>query len=831
MATGSSSWDMIQRRPRAKLGGVSLNMGTKSQLVSVEGISDADAEKIMHLRGSSGELSFTTLLLETNITEEQMLQWARDKVVMGHFKDFDLEVEAGAPLPLDYLGKTVAQLSLEMKELSSRMMGVEDGHHQLSGNLKHVGDTAGRGLALASQMSDSQDQFIQSMESQQEEMMTMLAQKQKSFWESMKCQLAEQKKTIADIQQRQEEVLKELPDQDAGPQNAGLQTTGQTSSPVPSLSWDYRLGALRAQQDQLLADQEAMMSCRTSTPTDERTFLKHPMQGVTGGVHAGDAGYLEMATLRPTQPARPDMVPGHLQPFRLMEFPDSRQRDTDGQGGRQVGTGYPFRDTGDPPPYLPSRLQAQDDGYQGDPSVPQPYRQSHMTLRQRTQEGGYPSDLPVPQPKMEDLRPHYQKTGLKDIGEASRRERKQARKEFYTQTELQQKTSRRSTSRDSSDSSSSDHHRRSRKRKDKKHKKKRRHQRHGRSSDASLDRNWGRKDRGRPLNVSKLSSEDSDTSSESPDERRGRRAPPLPKLPTFHGKQPDWQGFLFQFRELARAGKWSTREKHDRLLACLKGKAVAYIQSRPRSEQRDYYTLRDTLNKRYGLVELPTTARRQLQSLKQEETETLDDFADRVLIKAAEGFPDVSDQVLQGLAVENFLRVYRDKAAAFTAAEQNPDTLNEAMQDLRSASANLKAFGRSSSVAVRQVTFKESDDSCGKDRKSIHSAEQQELLGEIRDLLKRSSRESAPGWRRSTATSPPRSRSPSPQHCYVCQQLGHFARDCKEKPICYRCRKPGHLAAACPEKGENRTPPGSPKGTNRDSNAPRRDGSTPQSPK
>ena len=77
-----------------------------------------------------------------------------------------------------------------------------------------------------------------------------------------------------------------------------------------------------------------------------------------------------------------------------MEFPDPRQGDTDGQGGKQVGTGYPFRDAGDPPPYLPSRLQAQDDGYPGDPSVPQPYRQSHMTSRQGTQEGGggIPSD-------------------------------------------------------------------------------------------------------------------------------------------------------------------------------------------------------------------------------------------------------------------------------------------------------------------------------------------------------------------------------------------------------------------------------------------------------
>ena len=400
MATGSSSWDMMQRRPRAKLGGVSLNLCTKSQLVAVEGISESDAEKIMNLRGSSGELSFTTLLTETAITEEQMLQWARVKVVMGHLRDFDLEVEAAEPLPLDSFGKTVAQLSLEIKVLSNRMIGVEDGQHLLSGNLRHVGATAVRGLELASQLSASREQFFKSVESQHEELMKGLArkhesvesqheemmkgkaQKHKSFWDSMRSQFAEQDRAIAAIQQRQDEALTELQDQDAG-----LQTTRQMSSPVPSLSWDYLHGVLWAQHDQLLAEQEAMASRHTSTPMDERTFLKHLMEGVTGGIHTGGAGYLEMAPLRPTQPGRTDVVPGHLRPFRLMEFPDPRQRDTDGQG-RQVGNGYPFRDAGDPPPYLPSRLRAQDGGYPDDPSVPQPYMQSYMTSRQRTQEGG-----------------------------------------------------------------------------------------------------------------------------------------------------------------------------------------------------------------------------------------------------------------------------------------------------------------------------------------------------------------------------------------------------------------------------------------------------------
>ena len=246
---------------------------------------------------------------------------------MGHFRDFDLEVEAAAPLPLDYLEKTVAQLSLEMKELSNRMTGVEDGQHQLSGNLRHVGDIEDRGLALASQLSALREQFFQSVESQHEvwmeqlaqkyksvesqheEMMKGMAQKHKSFWDLMQCQSAEQDRAIAAIQQRQDEVFKELPDREAG-----LQTNGQTSSPVPSLSWDYWHGALRAQHDQLLAEQEAMASRHTSTPMDERTFLKHPMEGVTGGVHTGGAGYMDMAPLRPTQSGRTDMVPGHLRP-------------------------------------------------------------------------------------------------------------------------------------------------------------------------------------------------------------------------------------------------------------------------------------------------------------------------------------------------------------------------------------------------------------------------------------------------------------------------------------------------------------------------------------
>ena len=134
-------------------------------------------------------------------------------------------------------------------------------------------------------------------------------------------------------------------------------------------------------------------------------------------------------------------------------------------------------------------------------------------------------------------------------------------------------------------------------------------------------------------NVSHVSSSES-SSSESDESggkhSRNRRMPPFPKLPVFDGKAVEWRGFIFQFRKLAKSGRWTVREKRDRLLGCLRGKAITYVQSRPKAERRDYDALKDLLNQRYGIMELPATARRYLQSMRQEEAESLDDFADRV---------------------------------------------------------------------------------------------------------------------------------------------------------------------------------------------------------
>ena len=99
----------------------------------------------------------------------------------------------------------------------------------------------------------------------------------------------------------------------------------------------------------------------------------------------------------------------------------------------------------------------------------------------------------------------------------------------------------------------------------------------------------------------------------------------------FSGKAGEWNSFTFQFAKTARYYGWDQHDKADLLLASLHGKAVDFIQKKPRKVQDDYRTLRDILEQRLGKLDHPTAVRRQLSYVRQEEGESIEDFADRIL--------------------------------------------------------------------------------------------------------------------------------------------------------------------------------------------------------
>ena len=119
------------------------------------------------------------------------------------------------------------------------------------------------------------------------------------------------------------------------------------------------------------------------------------------------------------------------------------------------------------------------------------------------------------------------------------------------------------------------------------------------------------------LQNSRLSSSDESSDDEEEEESftRRHRKPLQPKMPMFDGKSNEWGPFLFQFRKMAKIGRWTEKEKRD----CLCGKAITHIDTKPKYFRTSHESLKNLLKQRYGMTELPVTARRQFSSMKQEE--------------------------------------------------------------------------------------------------------------------------------------------------------------------------------------------------------------------
>ena len=47
------------------------------------------------------------------------------------------------------------------------------------------------------------------------------------------------------------------------------------------------------------------------------------------------------------------------------------------------------------------------------------------------------------------------------------------------------------------------------------------------------------------------------------------------------------------------------------------------------------------------------------------------------------------------------------------------------------------------------------------------------------------------GWGKNT---------PTENHCFNCNQIDHFRKDCTNPTFCYCCKKSGHRAPVCPDK-------------------------------
>ncbi|CAC5424247.1 unnamed protein product [Mytilus coruscus] len=128
-------------------------------------------------------------------------------------------------------------------------------------------------------------------------------------------------------------------------------------------------------------------------------------------------------------------------------------------------------------------------------------------------------------------------------------------------------------------------------------------------------------------------------------------------------KSTSWESFIYQSDRTATRRRWSNRRKIGRLLDCLKDTALEY--ARKVNKDDDYESLKKKLKRRFSKKPEPVTARRQLQYVKQQENESLEDFSHQVYVIAMDGYDKCDSQALKDISIEAFLRGCKGKRGSY----------------------------------------------------------------------------------------------------------------------------------------------------------------------
>ncbi|XP_061195172.1 DNA ligase 1-like [Saccostrea echinata] len=290
-------------------------------------------------------------------------------------------------------------------------------------------------------------------------------------------------------------------------------------------------------------------------------------------------------------------------------------------------------------------------------------------------------------------------------------------------------------------------------------------------------------------------------------------SPATPKLSTYDGKS-EWKPYFVQFNYIAKKYMCNEKEKLDKLIECLREKALKFFSSRPENVQKDYNILCQKMKERFDKKDQPHIIRRQLQEIKQNVDETLEEFAERIEELTTEGYPDTPEYFKSTITIDAFLRGCTEKRAALVTLDKDPKTLDEAVQHMKSAITNQKLI-MGPKKEVRRVTFEEKSEEIPPiithqedasirvinrtTPKTVPSLETRmtalendnkefkRMLMEILKRLKVAEAEREPRPRcRSPLQSPTRenqsiSYSPErerPVECFKCGEMGHYARNC-----------------------------------------------------
>ncbi|KAK3922564.1 Coilin, partial [Frankliniella fusca] len=165
-----------------------------------------------------------------------------------------------------------------------------------------------------------------------------------------------------------------------------------------------------------------------------------------------------------------------------------------------------------------------------------------------------------------------------------------------------------------------------------------------------------------------------------------------------------------QFSNVARNNGWSPERKRDELLNALSGKAVQFLQCMPHlRENSSFNELNETLRRTYGQTVTIWERLNQFQSLKQEDSESLQDFSRRVETSATLAYPTMPSSDLTQLKIQAFVQGLKSESMKSSLAFQTFPTLMAAM-DAAIQGTTILSCGKTPVKRARQTKVEEREE-------------------------------------------------------------------------------------------------------------------------